>query len=156
MKNKLNILLMATLLLTGVMAHAGSSFWSGFGAGTATGIMGSNFAHACSRPRYVVQEYPRHEYQRPVEVRTVHHYTPVNSALSLRQELNSAEQEIDALEAKNSRLEDQLQQERIFNRKQQRKVDSLQDTISGLESSISMLEKKLNKLFKKSVAAKAA
>jgi len=155
MKNKLNALLMATLLLTGITAHASSSFWSGFGVGATTGFMGSNIAYACHRPRYVVHEYPR-----PVEVRTVHHYTPVNSTSLLRQELNSAEQEIDALEAKNSRLENQLQQERIFNRKeqrnQQREIDSLQDTISGLESSISMLEKKINKLSKKSVAAKAA
>ncbi len=151
MKNKLNALLIATLLTVGMTAHASSSFWSGFGVGTATGIIGSKIGPECSRPRYVVHECPR-----PVEVRTVHHYTPVNSTSTLRQELNSAEREIDALEAENSRLENKLQQERIFNRKQQRKIDSLQDTINGLEASISILEKKFNKLSKKSTAAKAA
>jgi flagellar motility protein MotE (MotC chaperone) len=137
-------LLIAFLLIISVSAQAGTSFWSGFGFGAASGIMGSTIAHGVSRPHcHVVYQ------AKPIEVRTVR-YTPIHSTNTLRQELGAAEREIDALDAKNGRLEEALDQERASNRKerrkQQRTINELQDTIKDLEFSIKKLENRINQV----------
>ncbi len=128
MKNRYKPAILAgALMLCQPAIQAKHGFWTGFGIGTSTGILGSkiiNPGHGC--PRY---EYPRYECPRTryVEVQRV------PSSSYLRQEIKDLEQENygliqekDQLEQENNSLQRKLEQERGKRKKYQQKINSLE------------------------------